>query len=165
MYSNFNLPFFGNIILKKIDNQFFEKRIKVGGKELWLSMGYVESELSEEKINAISFVLDNLLKFINYSQSLLERDFREEEDGEVLDCIKWHVEEDVIKMKEDKFFDSSGKEKNISNLFNLDLIQIQPSNKYAFFLFEYSIDKEISNRVCQVCFNENLKFDSFSTAS
>lgn len=163
MKKNITLPVFGEINLDLINNLYFEEKIKINEVNVALCIDFEEKVYDEHTVELISFFLNNIEQYLTQVEPLIQQNFFK--GGEVLEYIRWHIDEyDKKVLKELSKLDDIN-EKSLLSLLEFLFILIQPSNNHALVVFEYSIGRNITNHVFQICLDRNLKYNGISFAS
>lgn len=159
------IPNFGELDLNSLE-KYYKEQFKFNKRDLKLDLNFNKTEISEDRIQIVINVLNNLNNILNQVWKYIEQDFEEGKD--VNEYIEFHFEElfeDELKDLLKNADKSLTLKEQFLSLINLKRIGFYPEEKDEFVIFDFVIDKEISQYLLVVKLNDQLQLDHITMES
>ncbi len=168
--ANFNLPYFGQIDLIKLE-EYYNVKVRFFEKEINIDLNFESKTINELNAEKINMFLNNIGNFESVNKNLIEKNFHDE--GETANYINFYFDEldeeelsDIINF-DDKY---NSKEHQLLNKLKLIRVGLYPDGKYGasyYGVFDYSIDidGEPCNQILVVKTNEIGELDHITWES
>lgn len=163
--TNFTFPYFGEIDLNNLQEDY-ETKIRINNVEV--DLHFENNSINIAKAQTIKNVLENLTDFDIQNKTYIENDYHDEENSTVKEYLEFHLEELDNKILAE-FIDfedqNSNPEKQLLKKLKLASIGFYPDDSDNFAVFDYTIDKKITNYLIVVNTDENNNLDDITWES
>jgi Protein of unknown function (DUF2004) len=151
------IPIFGEINLISLKD-YYEEEIIFNGKKLKLDLNFNETEISEDRIQIVINILNNLSNVLNQVWESIEQDFKEGEN--VNEYIVFHFEEmfeDEIKELLKCSNKGLTRKEQFLSVLNLKRIGFYPEEKDEFAVFDFVTKEELSQYLLVVKLDDKVQ--------
>ncbi len=159
-----NLPFFNDLNLELVQN-YYRIKIDYEVRRLQLDLNFENTSISEDNLNLVINILENLDKWIDKAKESINKEFQTE--SEVDDYIDFHIEEllegdfEILLKDADK---SLSRKEQILSILKLKRIGFYPEAENYYAIFDF-VAEEKSNQVLVVNINKNGELDHITWES
>lgn len=153
----YKLPYFKEIETSQIEESY-SVDIKIKDQEIGIGLNFKETQAEAELFDKIKSFLENIEQQDSKNRIFIDADFNNENGDTVREYIEFHTEE----LSLSEFIDYKNKivspDKQLIEKLKLVNIGFYPDGKYdseAFAIFDYTIDREITDQLIVVNIDKN----------
>ncbi len=163
------LPHFGKLQTENLE-EYYNVDIEFKGKEIQIDLNFENKTIDTATFDKIKKFLENIGEFDKQNQSYIKSDFDDENGDTVKEYVTFHIEELGDEFLEQIDISSDDVDKEQTFLTKLDLIRVglYPDGKYNtsyFAVFDYTINRDLSDQLIVVNIDENGTLDHLSWES
>ena len=165
----YKLPYFEEIDLTQLEEEYYVE-IEQNGQKIDLDLTFEEEEIETEVLDLIKTVLENIDLEDVKNRTYIAANFKDENERTVQEYLAFHIEELGEQLSEIINFEdqSNSLEKQLMEKLKLDRIGFYPDGEYGeepFVVFDYVVDKSLSNRILVVNINQEGKLLNLTSES
>jgi len=163
------LPHFGKLEIENLE-EYYNVDIEFNGKEIQIDLNFENKKINTVTFDKIKDFIENIAEFDRQNQGYIKSDFDDENEDTVKEYVTFHVEELGNEFLEQINIssDDTDKEKTFLTKLHLTRVGLYPDGKYNtsyFAVFDYSINKELTDQLIVVKTDENGNLDHLNWES
>lgn len=164
--SEYELPYFGKLPTQNIEEYYV---INFPYKEdfLQIDLNFDNRIIDIKILDKIKNFIERIDQFDKMNRTQIDKDYSE--NGEVKEFVNFHIEEIEDQLLEANIIsDSENKETQFLSKMKLVRIGLYPDRKYGsdyFAVFDYTVNRDLTNQLIVVKTDENGIFDHISWES
>ena len=163
------LPHFGKLEIENLE-EYYNVDIEFNGKEIQIDLNFENKTIDTATFDKINNFIENIEKFDKQNQDYIKNDFGDENGETVKEYVTFHVEElgnDFLEQI-DISSDNTDKEQAFLTKLYLTRVGLYPDGKYDtsyFAVFDYTVNKDLTDQLIVVNTDENGNLDHLSWES
>lgn len=163
------LPHFGKLEIENLE-EYYNLDIEFNGKEIQIDLNFENKTIDTATFDKIKNFIENIEKFDKQNQDYIKNDFDDENGDTVKEYVTFHVEElgDDFLQQLEISSDILDKEQAFLTKLNLTRVGLYPDGKYDtsyFAVFDYTLNKDLTDQLIVVKTDENGNLDHLSWES
>ncbi len=162
----FKVTHFGALDINNLE-EYYEVAIQLADQSVSVDLNFDEDAVSESKLKVVNHFLEQVLQYDTAAKLAIQKDYAGGGDA-VKEYVEHHLE--VLSADDlDTVLASSeaslSNENKILNALHLKRIGFYPDEENQFAVFDYTIDKELTDYLVVVNFKKDGKVDSIAMES
>ena len=163
------LPHFGKLQTENLE-EYYNVDTEFKGKEIQIDLNFENKTIDTATFDKIKKFIENIEEFDKQNQSYIKSDFDDENGDTVKEYVTFHIEElgDEFLEQIDISSDDVDKEQTFLTKLDLTRVGLYPDGKYNtsyFAVFDYTINRDLSDQLIVVKTDENGTLDHLSWES
>jgi len=163
------LPHFGKLHTENLE-EYYNVDIEFNGKEIQIDLNFENKKIDTATFDKIKNFIENIGEFNKQNQGYIKADFDDENGNTVKEFVTFHIEElgDELLEQIDISSNDTDKEQTFLTKLYLTRVGLYPDGKYDtsyFAVFDYSINRDLSDQLIVVKTDENGNLDHLSWES
>jgi hypothetical protein len=165
--ASFTLPFFGSVDTDSVD-EYYDIEINFQGRQVQLDLNFESNKIDVKRLEKVKTFIANLDQYDANNKNAIEQDYQDEDCDTTKTYVEWHLkeldEEDLSALIN---FDDTSISPEIQLLKKLHLVRLglYPDSEEKFAVFDYSINKDITDDLVVVFTDENGTLDHMTMES
>jgi hypothetical protein len=161
--AEYTLPHFGKLQTKNLE-EYYNVDVELIGRKIQIDLNFENKTINTATFDKIKNFIENIGKFDKQNQGYIKNDFDDENGDTVKEYVTFHIEElgDEFLEKIDISSDNTDKEKAFLTKLHLKRVGLYPDGKYNtsyFAVFDYSVNKDLTDQLIVVKTDENGNLD------
>lgn len=167
--AEYTLPYFGKLQTENLE-EYYNVDIEFSGKEIQIDLNFENKTIDIVTFDKLKNFVENITKFDKQNQGYIKSDFDDEHGDTIKEYVTFHIEElgDDFLGQIDISRDNTDKEQAFLKKLYLTRVGLYPDGKYDtsyFAVFDYSVNKDLTDQLIVVKTDENGNLDHLSWES
>ncbi|WP_413511690.1 DUF2004 domain-containing protein [Myroides odoratus] len=167
--AEYTLPYFGKLQTENLE-EYYNVDIEFSGKEIQIDLNFENKTIDIVTFDKLKNFVENITIFDKQNQGYIKSDFDDEHGDTVKEYVTFHIDElgDDFLGQIDISSDNTNKEQAFLTKLHLTRVGLYPDGKYGtsyFAVFDYSVNKDLTDQLIVVKTDENGNLDHLSWES
>ncbi len=166
--TEYTLPHFGKLQTENLD-EYYCIDVELNGKKIQIDLNFENKSVDIVIFDKIKNFIENIENFDKQNQGYIKSDFNDENGDTVKEYITFHIEEGEEFLEQIGIStDNTDKEHALLAKLHLTRVGLYPDDKHdtsCFAVFDYSINKDLTDQLVVVNTDENGNLDGLSWES
>ncbi len=156
--TEYTLPHFGKLQNENLE-EYYRVGIELNGKNIQIDLNFKNKSIETITFDKIKKFIENIEDFDKQNQDYIKSDFNDENGDTVKEYVKFHIEEGAEFLEQIGIStDNTEKEHTFLTKLHLTRVGLYPDGKYntsCFAVFDYSVNKDLTDQLIVVKTDEN----------